>query len=204
MNVFYKFIVMFMCLLSIYIPVNAAFEYNGSKTFMRFNYPVKEETGNLKSIDGVIDVSFIGKVLTIKINDNKVLQRIFPTFKYGMLTITSFYDNVAQKNFYKILLYLQNTNDRDNLYLSLVGFDKNKTRLIDYINLYDFKDPFGATEAGYADIEINPLNSNQLNLFLNDFKSNQDYRYYLEWNPKKQKFDLVTEGYVARDRIYHH
>lgn len=195
---------MVICLFSLYIPVNASFEYMGSKTFMRFAYPVKEESGNLKSMDGVIDASFIGKVLTIKINNKQVLQRIFPTFRHGMITISSFYDTATEKNFYKILLYLQNTNNRDNLYLTLVGFDKKGNRLVDYINLYDFKNPFGTTAAGYADIEINSLKSNQLTLFLNDFESNQEYRYYLEWNSKKQKFDLVKEGYAIKDRVYRH
>ncbi|SUP42805.1 hypothetical protein [Veillonella criceti] len=200
MKLFIRIIVMFICLLSLYTPANAAFESMGSKTFMRFDYPVKEAPGNLKSMDGSIDASFIGQTLTIKINNRQVLQRIFPTFKHGMVTIASYYDTVTQKNFYDIFLYLQNTDNRDNLYVTLVGFDAKENRLVDYINLYDFKDPFGATAPGFAGIEINSLNPNQLMLFLNDSKTNQDYRYYLEWNVKKQKFDVVQEGYFAIDR----
>lgn len=204
MNNITKILIIFACLFSLSETVDATFHYLGTKEFNRFDYPIREAPSDFRSMDGIINATFSGQTLTIEIDNKKVLRKTFPTFKYGRIGVTSFYDDESKKNFYKIILTLQNTNDRDNLYLVLVGFNKNKTHFIDYINLYDFYDPFGTKEPGFAGIDIDESNNNRLLLFLNNLSDNQEYRYYLEWNAKNNKFDVIDGGYVTNDRTYHH
>lgn len=205
MRLFCKVLIFVVCLFSVYVPVNASFNFLGYKEFIRIQVPVRENASTLKSMDGSINASFDRKTLTISINHKAVFKQTFADFKYGNLTVVSFYDDTSKKNFYKISLApQQDIVTRENLYLTLVGFDESKKQLVDYINLKDYYDPFGATKSGFAGIEINPANPNQLMLVFMNLGNNQEYRYYLEWNSKNNKFDIVDEGYASKDRLYRH